>query len=194
MHFLYFADNFSTRLVHGMWYNLATHRWAWCKDTSINYAIHAVNENKVVNTDEAKESSSAENQTSSKKYPPGGAPSDHPHVAPIAAAALAQDVGSLNDTPMPDDNTAEKDSPPLEAAAAPDTGSPGQVDAPPSLEDSSAAFSEPASVETPGDAAAAMSSPVEAAPSEGSADSTGAAEDLSGMSSESSSSSSSDSD
>ena len=193
MHFLYFADNFSTRLVHGMWYNLATHRWAWCKDTSINYAIHAVNENRVVNTDEAKESSSAENQTSSKKCPPGGAPSDHPHVAPIAAA-LAQDVGSLNDTPAPDANAAEKDSPPLEAAAAPDTGSPGQVDALPSLEDSSAAFSEAAFGETVGDAAAAaaMSSPVEAAPPERSADSTGAAVDLSGMSSESSSSSDSD--
>ncbi|XP_005109684.1 ubiquinone biosynthesis O-methyltransferase, mitochondrial [Aplysia californica] len=35
-------NNFSTRLVHGMWYNPFSKRWSWSKDTSINYALHAV--------------------------------------------------------------------------------------------------------------------------------------------------------
>jgi len=32
----------TTRLVHGMWYNPLSKRWDWAKDTSINYAVHAV--------------------------------------------------------------------------------------------------------------------------------------------------------
>uniref|UniRef100_A0A0B7A3G2 Ubiquinone biosynthesis O-methyltransferase, mitochondrial n=1 Tax=Arion vulgaris TaxID=1028688 RepID=A0A0B7A3G2_9EUPU len=35
-------NNFITRLVHGMCYNPLTNRWTWIKDTSINYALHAV--------------------------------------------------------------------------------------------------------------------------------------------------------
>jgi len=35
-------NHFSTRLVHGMWYNPLSKHWSWAKDTSINYAIHAV--------------------------------------------------------------------------------------------------------------------------------------------------------
>ncbi|GFS14274.1 ubiquinone biosynthesis O-methyltransferase, mitochondrial [Elysia marginata] len=31
-----------TRLLHGMFYNPLTKRWSWTKDTSINYAIHAI--------------------------------------------------------------------------------------------------------------------------------------------------------
>lgn len=36
------ADDMSARLLHGMMYNPLTKRWSWIKDTSINYAIHAV--------------------------------------------------------------------------------------------------------------------------------------------------------
>ncbi|RUS70435.1 hypothetical protein EGW08_021798 [Elysia chlorotica] len=35
-------NNCATRLLHGMLYNPLTKRWSWIKDTSINYAIHAV--------------------------------------------------------------------------------------------------------------------------------------------------------
>ncbi|KAL8606791.1 hypothetical protein ACOMHN_049620 [Nucella lapillus] len=35
-------NDFSTRLLHGMKYNPLTKRWSWMKNTSINYAIHAV--------------------------------------------------------------------------------------------------------------------------------------------------------
>jgi len=35
-------NDFSTRLVHGMWYNPCSKRWSWANDTSVNYAIHAV--------------------------------------------------------------------------------------------------------------------------------------------------------
>ncbi|ESO89114.1 hypothetical protein LOTGIDRAFT_210097 [Lottia gigantea] len=35
-------NGLSTRLVHGMMYNPLSKRWRWIKDTSINYAIHAV--------------------------------------------------------------------------------------------------------------------------------------------------------
>ncbi|CAL1540292.1 unnamed protein product [Lymnaea stagnalis] len=35
-------NNFATRLIHGMWYNPLSKRWSWTKDTSINYALHAV--------------------------------------------------------------------------------------------------------------------------------------------------------
>lgn len=35
-------NNCATRLLHGMFYNPLTKRWSWTKDTSINYAVHAV--------------------------------------------------------------------------------------------------------------------------------------------------------
>ncbi|KAK3775331.1 hypothetical protein RRG08_030999 [Elysia crispata] len=35
-------NNCATRLLHGMFYNPLTKRWSWTKDTSINYALHAV--------------------------------------------------------------------------------------------------------------------------------------------------------
>ncbi|CAG5131547.1 unnamed protein product [Candidula unifasciata] len=35
-------NNFVTRLIHGMCYNPLTKRWSWVKDTSVNYALHAV--------------------------------------------------------------------------------------------------------------------------------------------------------
>ncbi|GFO03519.1 ubiquinone biosynthesis o-methyltransferase, mitochondrial [Plakobranchus ocellatus] len=35
-------NSFATRLIHGMCYNPLTKRWSWSKDTSINYALHAV--------------------------------------------------------------------------------------------------------------------------------------------------------
>ncbi|KAK7107850.1 ubiquinone biosynthesis O-methyltransferase-like [Littorina saxatilis] len=35
-------NDFSTRLLHGMMYNPLMKRWSWIKNTSVNYAIHAV--------------------------------------------------------------------------------------------------------------------------------------------------------
>lgn len=37
-----FADNFQTRLVHGMLFMPLLREWKWVQDTSINYALHAV--------------------------------------------------------------------------------------------------------------------------------------------------------
>lgn len=37
-----FADNFQTRLVHGMLFMPLLREWKWVQDTNINYALHAV--------------------------------------------------------------------------------------------------------------------------------------------------------
>ncbi|XP_046573627.1 ubiquinone biosynthesis O-methyltransferase, mitochondrial-like [Haliotis rubra] len=42
LQFMLTQNDMSTRLLHGMMYNPLTKRWSWMKDTSINYAIHAV--------------------------------------------------------------------------------------------------------------------------------------------------------
>lgn len=42
LQFILERNQCNTRLVHGMWYNPISKRWGWAKDTSINYAIHAV--------------------------------------------------------------------------------------------------------------------------------------------------------
>ncbi|XP_076466404.1 ubiquinone biosynthesis O-methyltransferase-like [Babylonia areolata] len=42
LQFILDQNEFSTRLLHGMMYNPLTKRWTWMKNTSVNYAIHAV--------------------------------------------------------------------------------------------------------------------------------------------------------
>jgi len=34
--------NCKTKLIHGMFYNPATHTWSWIPSTAINYALHAI--------------------------------------------------------------------------------------------------------------------------------------------------------
>ncbi|KAK3097636.1 hypothetical protein FSP39_011640 [Pinctada imbricata] len=45
LQFILDRNQFTTRLIHGMWYNPLTCRWRWTKDTSINYALHAIKTN-----------------------------------------------------------------------------------------------------------------------------------------------------
>lgn len=42
LRFMLSKNEFSTKLIHGMFYNLLTGRWMWIKDSSLSYAIHAV--------------------------------------------------------------------------------------------------------------------------------------------------------
>ncbi|XP_071113778.1 ubiquinone biosynthesis O-methyltransferase, mitochondrial-like [Haliotis cracherodii] len=42
LQFMLTQNDMSARLLHGMMYNPLSKRWSWIKDTSINYAIHAV--------------------------------------------------------------------------------------------------------------------------------------------------------
>lgn len=42
LQFILERNQFSTHLLHGMWYNPLSKRWSWAKDTSVNYALHAV--------------------------------------------------------------------------------------------------------------------------------------------------------
>ncbi|XP_060070437.1 ubiquinone biosynthesis O-methyltransferase, mitochondrial-like [Ylistrum balloti] len=42
LQYLLETNGLTTRLVHGLLYNPLTCRWSWVKDTSMNYALHAV--------------------------------------------------------------------------------------------------------------------------------------------------------
>ncbi|CAH1799825.1 unnamed protein product [Owenia fusiformis] len=63
LQFLVDKNGFTTRLVHGMFYNPITTHWSWIKDTSINYALHAVKHDITSTTTPESETSSSEKET-----------------------------------------------------------------------------------------------------------------------------------